>query len=328
MSGRRLGTLLIFFLLWGCQAELPTGVQTSTSSSKLQLIDRRIEPGRGPLAQHEHLLIKTYPEPVWLLGARVEMVDKEGQAAPPGLLHLATVNWIYPEDHAERFHPDHPGSRTLFRLSERLTEVALPEGYGIPMGSNEPLSIVIQFKNTDLYQPRTEVRARITLSFAYHRNSESHYRPVIPGVLFAAAPIEAEFPHFDLESSRVKPPPGAETPEYLADSRGHKFWEEWQVPRGDSQVEFDLSGQLASLPGRRSVLSTLFAFESVQAVEIPGLVKLEAPRFSRAEAAEFTKETAVMGVRQSSHKQQARGLAYLLFYFEQPPYAEFPELLQ
>lgn len=68
-------------------------------------------------------------------------------------------------------------SRRLFTLSEGQTEVRLPNGFGIPVRSDEPLSVTAQVLNHNHHGAPVRVRQRVTVHFV--RDSRLR-EPLVP----------------------------------------------------------------------------------------------------------------------------------------------------
>jgi hypothetical protein len=68
-------------------------------------------------------------------------------------------------------------SRRVFTLSEGQTEVRLPDGFGIPLRSDEPLSVTAQVLNHNHKGDPVRVRQRVTVHFVRDRALP---RPLVP----------------------------------------------------------------------------------------------------------------------------------------------------
>ncbi len=96
--------------------------------------------GRGPTFSQQLQLTKAHPEPVYLTGMAVRVVDARGQSVEAGpALDWWEVAWANPERHGEVIGRSAMDSPTLIRMSGETRLVNFPEGHGLPMFSNEPL---------------------------------------------------------------------------------------------------------------------------------------------------------------------------------------------
>jgi len=83
-------------------------------------------------------------EPLWVVGFKPKVVDKNGTELPSELLHLAIVS---------NMHEDNPlcsdaGSGNPFvAATSMLTSINLPRGYGYPILQSDPLEAMVVLKN-------------------------------------------------------------------------------------------------------------------------------------------------------------------------------------
>ncbi|MFA5810992.1 MAG: hypothetical protein WC956_01510 [bacterium] len=83
-------------------------------------------------------------EPVWITGFVPRVVDSNGSELPAALLHEAIVS---------NMHEENPlcggggGGNPIFIATSMLTEVELPEGYGYPILSTDPIDAQVIFAN-------------------------------------------------------------------------------------------------------------------------------------------------------------------------------------
>lgn len=332
-------TLLFIVMLWsvcGCSGKPPTGPEISVSESPTQEIRERIEVGFGPSNHWEVLLLKSYPEPLWLLGAEISVVDNEGKSADLDLVDLVNVAWTYPAEHNHYFFPDQEQAAQIFRLTKSLPKVMFPEGYAVPLWSNEPLAASVRWRNRSLYQKNTEVKLVLTLHFVRKRSAKKDYTALAVGELFAAAPLDSDA-HFGLVESA--PSPALRTPRgkkrkddvgILIDAYQHQFSEEWSVSQGTSVSEFLVGPQVDKLPPGEAVMTTAYVYPSITEVELvsgSARVILEEP-FISAEAIDPHDQDASLRISQEVRKESARALTYLLSYFPVRSFKDFPELRQ
>lgn len=335
-----LGLLFILLVIGNssCNTPRPSGPELTTTSGAFQQIDRMIAPGEGPSQSWEALLLKTYPEPVWLLGAEFRVRTGTGEEADPGLVDLLNVGWVYPKEHNSFFFPETLASDRIFRLSGKTQSVRLPEGYGVPMWSNEPLSLMVRWRNTNVYQRRDEVQLEVTLHFVRDGVGEP-LQAVTVSEVFAAAPVSTRAVYgaeagFQPESL---PPRGNRRPgsqSSIVDIHGGQFEEEWLASPGQTAY-FSLAGQLEQVQNSSCVLQTAYCYPGTESVTLverlaeKPLVTLEAPRFQNAHAVEIPRTPSLgLRVRQSEKGGETRALAFLLLYFARTDFAGFPEMRQ
>ena len=119
----------------------------------------------GPGALEDIQLVKTQaPELLWITGITAEVVDARHRAASPQLFCHANLD-ISPERHREIFGTTRFPNPRLFTLSQGLTEIRLPEGFGLPVMSDEPLTLYTQALNHNLAKLYTVVRVKVVVKF-------------------------------------------------------------------------------------------------------------------------------------------------------------------
>ncbi len=79
----------------------------------------------------------------------------------------STVDFRYPQWHNELL--DTRQGFRLFGLGQGVAEIHLPDGFGLPMKSNEPLWWTFRVVNLEAYQADTEVRFHGRLDFIRQR---------------------------------------------------------------------------------------------------------------------------------------------------------------
>ena len=327
-----LGLLLLF--VCGCEKP-PQGPETSRSSSEPQEISSRIAPGAGPVIGWEDLLLESYPEPVWVTGVEVEVVDENGQELSHSLLDLLTVGWTYPEEHAKRFYPDYQAAEVFFRLAAPTSKVELPQGYGIPLWSNEPLALRVRWRNTDLYQKKSRASAQVTLHFVRDRVLTEPLKAVVPGDLFLPSPLEGRQQYNFTGDWAASPGPPRGTPlssEVFQDGYQQSFTEEWTVRDDQPEVSFRVTNLRPFLPPGRTVFQTAYGFPPWQGLTLKQgsrEVRLAAEEPAASVEMELREEEEiVVSVSQETRAKSQSNLVRLLLYFTDPDFQRFPEMLQ
>lgn len=184
---------LLPVLLVGCGffAETPahdvTGpappVHEKTVESQTYHIDARYPSMLGPYSIDQvRLLDSPQPELLWITGYETTVVDAaEGQALSQEFMCHANLD-LNPTDYFQTFTTSPSISGRLFTLSQGQQRIDFPEGFGIPVPSDMPLSLATQVLNLNLDDPDLQVKHRVTVRFV--RDVETT-RPMRP--LFQAA---------------------------------------------------------------------------------------------------------------------------------------------
>ncbi|MBT3182545.1 MAG: hypothetical protein HN337_08580 [Deltaproteobacteria bacterium] len=100
----------------------------------------------------EKPLIMTFQtdEPVWLVGFSPRVVDANGSKLPSELLHSAIMSNLHEEN---PLCSDAGGGNPFAAATSMLTEIELPQGYGYPILSTDPLEarVVLQNGSSESY---------------------------------------------------------------------------------------------------------------------------------------------------------------------------------
>lgn len=142
--------------------------------SQVYTIDRIYRSMEGPYSiQTIYLGDPRKPELLWITGIRTEMVGADGKTPQlPELMCHVNVD-LDTEMHQALFGFSRPTASRLMTLSQGMLSATLPQGYGFPVASNEPLMLFTQVLNLNLQHPADlQVRHRVT--FTYVRDADLH----------------------------------------------------------------------------------------------------------------------------------------------------------
>jgi VanZ family protein/cyclophilin family peptidyl-prolyl cis-trans isomerase len=157
-------TSLVALLLLVC---VPLFAETQQVLSQTYTIDKKYRSMEGPGSVITvHLGDPDKPEIVWLTGIKTEVVGEDGQASAPQemMCHL-NVELDSPKHKALFALKRMPSSR-LMTLSQGVFEMKLPDGFGFPIASNEPLYLYTQVLNLNIDDPKNlKVRHRVTFTY-------------------------------------------------------------------------------------------------------------------------------------------------------------------
>ncbi len=138
--------------------------ETRTPPMALQGLVRASE---GPRATCEITLSSGYPERVFLTGVEIEVQETSGRSISASeVLSGASVRFSNAQRHADLNGLDRALSPLLFALNAQNTKFDCPAGTGIPVFSNELISVTAQWMNGRLYQPPLELQMTARLKFS------------------------------------------------------------------------------------------------------------------------------------------------------------------
>ena len=119
----------------------------------------------------------TTHEIVWVLGYEAAIVDADSREPKSSEFMCHSNVDVDMARHRQIFGWQKFPSRRLFTLSEGQTEVKLPDGFGIPLRSDEPLSVTAQVLNHNYHGAPIKVRQRVTVHYIRDRDLKS---PLVP----------------------------------------------------------------------------------------------------------------------------------------------------
>jgi hypothetical protein len=221
-------------------------------------IDRIYRSMAGPVANETLTLHKGPTEILWITAYRTEVVEPDGETPASGefMCHTNLVLRNGPS-HRKRFGWNKPVER-FFTTSQGQFEVKLPEGFGIPVLSNEPLVINTQVLNHNVEEADVSVRFRVTIDYVRDAEARGRLVPVYPTMAYVMALVEGDNAYYGVEDpSEIQEGasclPGHVAPQappnhrVSTDDLGQKFTGHWVVPPG-REVRHTLVTGLLNIP--------------------------------------------------------------------------------
>lgn len=170
----------------------------------------------------------------WFRAAKIEVLqpDRDEPSAPGFLCHF-NLDGDYA--HRVRLFPTLPGfSERILIFTSSMTDFVLPEGHGIPVGSEESWRFSFQALNHNL-DGRHSFRHRVTLYFSRHRGLNLPLRAVTWTAPFVAPPMDGASDTSQVCPCCGKPLPGLNAPKGTGLYRmkdGRTATGHWVVPPG------------------------------------------------------------------------------------------------
>ena len=201
--------LQLLFLSLVVSSCLPTGSSHRSFQTTRLKIDRVTPLDQALQTGDKFMPIENQPgELIWLTGAKTRCFDADGATLTDRFLGYSTLDFRWPEWHNLKFVGSQ--STRLFGLGRGVPEYNLPEGYGIPMHSNEPLWYTSRIANPDPYLPAQKLGQDLQLNLTRERGLRKPYQAVL------VRPVD------------------------IRQSGSHV----WELPPGDSSVRSEITGQL------------------------------------------------------------------------------------
>lgn len=166
-------------LLAGTAAASSYPVRQYQFLSDVYTIEKQYRSMEGPASMRKVFLQEGPPELLWITGVRTEMVEEDGTTPQlPELMCHVNVD-LDPQRHAALLGLRRTVATRLVTLSQGITDTRVPEGFGFPIASNEPLLVYTQVLNHNIREPGgLKVRHRVT--FEYIRDRDLKKKAIKP----------------------------------------------------------------------------------------------------------------------------------------------------
>ena len=169
-------------------------------------IDKKYRSMLGPYAQQEVYLVDSEePELLWITGYETQVVDAgDGSAVSQEFMCHANLD-LEPREYMDRFDMSHGISGRVFTLSQGQQRIDFPEGFGIPLISDQPLELTTQVLNLNLDDPDMLVRHRVTIEFVRDAEvpADRPMKPLYQQAVQGFKSLEDHGIYYGVEASRV-----------------------------------------------------------------------------------------------------------------------------
>jgi hypothetical protein len=177
------------------------------------------------------------PRLIWITGYRAEIVGPDQKAMSPEFMCHSNLDFTDGQEHANLMRDGNRTVRRLFTASQGQMQVAFPEGYGIPVLSNERFDLTTQVLNLNDQERSFDVRHETTLQFVLDEEAGRAMKPLYQFALQSMVLLEGPdgFPGVPEAtghgtSCAVGEAALGETP--IGDDFGRKFAAHWVVEPG------------------------------------------------------------------------------------------------
>jgi hypothetical protein len=217
--------------------QLPDGTWEVELLSPIYTVDREYRSMTGPWSTMSVKLGES-SEVVWVLGYKATMAAADG-VTDASQEYMCHSNLDFDAGkHQQAFGGTKSITSRLFTLSQGQLEISFPEGFGLPLLGDEPLSLTTQVLNLNPTGETVGVRHRVTIHYA--RQSEQG-RPLVPlftkGV-YGLELLEGPNAYFGVDAATPEVHgPGClqgqnATSHVFEDPQGKKFTGHWVVKPG------------------------------------------------------------------------------------------------
>lgn len=221
------------------EAEIAAITRTRDIYSDVFTVDQKWRSMMGPTSIVQGSISDADPpELLWVTGYRAIMVDAVGDTQlPQDFMCHANLN-LDMQAHRERFGWQKNASRRLFTLSQGQSEVRFPPGFGIPIASDEEISVEMQVLNLNVEGEPFEVRHRVTIEYVRDADLGAPMKPLFMKAATGLVSLGDRKAHYELpQPDPEKHGEGCMMGENAAgkvrtDSQGNEFSGHWIVKPG------------------------------------------------------------------------------------------------
>jgi hypothetical protein len=212
-------------------------VRRSELTAPVFVVDREYRSMAGPQKTLRFRLTEK-PELLWLTGYRAVMVGEDGATPMPQDYMCHSNLDLDSVKHQQRFRHQRTGDGRLFTLSQGQLEIDLPPGFGIPVWSDEDLSLTAQVLNLNPGADPVKVRHKITIEYVRDADLKEPMKPLVQAGVYGMKLLHGDAGHLGLESpDPEKHGPGclpgrAASPGQYRDDLGRIFTGHWVVEPG------------------------------------------------------------------------------------------------
>ncbi len=180
------------------EAQVP--IRSMEVLSETYTIDRKYKSMEGPQSTRDVILLASdTPELLWITGYEAVMVGPDG-TTPARQEFMCHSNLDFNVgQHNVLFGSTKPMSPRLFTLSQGQLTIRFPEGFGIPILSNEPLSLTTQVLNHNIEHEIFQVRHKVTTWFVRDRDLQEPLQPLFPSSAYGLALLEGHDAYFGID---------------------------------------------------------------------------------------------------------------------------------
>jgi hypothetical protein len=158
-----------------------------------------------------------------------------------------------PARHQEAFGGSKALTTRLFTLSQGQLAIAFPEGFGMPLLGDHPLSLTTQALNLNPTGEAVSVRHRVSIHYAKQSQLSAPMKPLFTKGVYGLQLLEGENGYFGVDAPKQETHgPGClqgqnATTHVFGDAQGRKFTGHWVVKPG-REVNQTLVTKILELP--------------------------------------------------------------------------------
>lgn len=232
-----------------------TNVRELAVLSQTYTVDQLYKSMKGPQSNQEvYLFDPDKPELIWITGYKAVIVGADGESQLSQEFMCHSNLDINMTEHKKLFkwRKNNPSTR-LFTLSQGQFEIDFPEGFAIPIMSNEALSLTTQVLNLNDPANKFNVRHKVTFSYILDKELPKPMKPMIQLSAFGMKLLEGNDGFFNVANADEQTHGSScligenAGDREIFDTFRRKFTGHWVVEPG-REVNHTLATKLLNLP--------------------------------------------------------------------------------
>ncbi len=147
--------------------------------SPVYKVDRLYKSMTGPQSSTAFsILEKDTPELLWITGYRSVMVGADGITPMPQEFMCHSNLDLDIQEHRRIFQWNKTAAHRMFTLSQGQFEIKFPDGFGVPIYSNEIFTLTTQVLNLNFEDQEYQVRHKVMINYLFDHELEREMKPL------------------------------------------------------------------------------------------------------------------------------------------------------
>ena len=172
--------VLALALAGRAEPSAPLPVQELSILSDVYSVDRIYRSMVGPSSVKRFAFDRSGPpELVWITGYRAEIIGEDGSELSPEFMCHSNLDFVSSREHTRLLRGGKAVTpQRLFTASQGQMDVRFPEGFGIPVLSNEAFNLWTQVLNLNPQEEEIALRHRTTIEYVRDRDAGRAMTPL------------------------------------------------------------------------------------------------------------------------------------------------------
>ncbi len=217
------------------------GVHTVQINSDVFHIDRLYKSMEGPSRFYDFpLLVTDRSELVWVTGYRATMMGADGTSVESQEFMCHSNLNIWDDQYEADFGTMRHTTKRMFTLSQGQFDIDFPQGFAIPMMSDQTVQLGAQVLNHNVADRELDVRHRVSIEFVRDRDLAVPMKPLFTAFGEGLVALDDDARHYSVDNPSpdqhgegcLVGKPAVEGKHFYPDAAGRRFAGHWVVKPG------------------------------------------------------------------------------------------------